>query len=466
MRVRSVVRSGHDRHPAGGGSLPPATLGAVPDPSHDHPSPVERSGSLAAPGTAPAGAAGPLTGVRVLDLSSVVMGPLATQTLGDLGADVICVEAATGDTNRIMGPSPAPGLSVTSLNLSRNKRNVCLDLKRPDARDAVRRLAATCDVFVTNLRPSPLARLGLSYDDVRAVRPDIVMCRAHGWPSGEVPEAGPWGETGADPGPGVSSVRRNPADRPAYDDVVQAEAGLAHTFQLRDGRPALAPTLVADKVAGMAISQAVLAALFHRERTGEGQFVEVSMVEALRAFVLVEHGGGAITVPPIGPAGYPRITIPERRPYATTDGWVAVLAYSTEDYRALFTEGGRTDLLDDPRIASARARMAHAAELYAIVEQVVATRSTSFWVAFCEEHDIPAAAVRTVDELVAELPVVQHPVAGPHHLVPPAWRFSRTPASVRRPAPLLGEHTREVLAEVGYDDASIERMIASGAIPR
>lgn len=391
---------------------------------------------------APGAGNGPLAGVRVLDLTSVVMGPLATQVFGDLGADVISVEAAGGDTNRIMGPGPMPGMSGVSLNLLRNKRNVCLDLKHPDALAAVRRLLATCDVFVTNLRPGPLERLGLGYEAVRAVRPDIVMCRAQGWAS--------------DGGEG---------DKPAYDDVIQAVSGVAHTFQLRDGVPAMAPTLVADKVAGMAISQAVLAALFHRARTGEGQFVEVAMVEALRAFVLVEHACAATTEPPLGPAGYPRIVTPERRPFATTDGWIAVLPYSTENYRSVFREGGRDDLLDDERITSARRRMAHAGELYAIVAEIVATRSTAFWVEFCEVHDIPAGAVRTVDELVAELPVVEHPLAGAYHHIPPAWRLERTPAELRSTAPMLGQHTDEVLAELGYDAAAIAAMRAAGAIP-
>ena len=378
-----------------------------------------------------------LDGIRVLDLTSVIMGPLATQVLGDLGADVVSIEAAVGDTNRIMGPGPMPGMSGTSLNLLRNKRNVCLDLKRPDVRAAVLRLLATCDVFVTNLRPGPLARLGLDYEAVRAVRPDIVMCRAHGW-----------------------SSESDEGDKPAYDDVIQAVSGIAHSFQLRDGVPAMAPTLVADKVAGMAITQAVLAALVHRARTGEGQFVEVAMVDALRAFTLVEHGCAAIPEPPLGSAGYPRITTPDRRPFATTDGWIAVLPYSTDNYRDLFGEGGRHDLLDDPRITSARRRMAHAGELYAIVAEIVATRSTAFWVEFCERHDIPAGAVRTLDELVAELPLVEHPVAGAYHHIPSAWRFAATPTSLRRPAPMVGEHTREVLAELGYDDGEIDALTA------
>lgn len=385
--------------------------------------------------------AGPLAGIRVLDLTSVVMGPYATQILGDLGAEVICVEDAKGDTNRIMGPGPEPGLSGVALNLLRNKRNVCLDLKAPGGREAFLRIAATCDVVVTNLRPGPLRRLGLTYDDIRAVKSDVVMCQAHGWPSDS--EA---------------------ADAPAYDDVIQAAAGIAHTFELQSGRPALAPTLIADKVSGLTIAQAVLAALFHHQRSGEGQFVEVPMIDAISAFTLVEHGAAAVPEPAAGTAGYPRILIPERRPFATADGWIAILPYSTKDYEALFTEGGRADLVGDPRILTAVARMRHAAALYAVVEEIVATRPTEFWVEFCSRHDIPAGPVRTLDEVVDELPVTEHPHVGRYREIPHPVRYSRTPASIRRPAPRLGEHDVEVLREVGFDDDEIEALRSSGAL--
>lgn len=382
-----------------------------------------------------------LEGIRVLDLSSVVMGPLATQIMGDLGADVICVEDAGGDTNRIMGPGPEPGMSGVSLNLLRNKRNVCLDLKHPDGRAALLRIAATCDVLVTNLRPGPLGRLGLTYDVVREVRPDIVMCQAHGWPS-----------DGPD------------ANKPAYDDVIQAASGVADSFALQSGRPALAPTLVADKVSGLTILYAVLAALFHRERTGEGQFVEVPMIDALTSFTLVEHGSAAIPEPPLGAAGYRRIVVPERRPFATLDGWMAVLPYSTANYAAVFREGGRDDLADDPRIATAEARMANAGTLYAAIEPIIASRTTAFWVEFCERHDIPAGAVATLADLVEALPIVEHPTAGPYREIPSPVRMTATPPSVRRPAPRLGEHGREVLAEVGLGEVEIDALVAAGAL--
>ena len=381
-------------------------------------------------------AVGPLAGVRVLDLSSAVMGPYATQILGDLGAEVIAVEEASGDTNRIMGPGPSRGMSGISLNLLRNKRNVCLNLKSEAGRDAFLRIAATCDVLVTNLRPAPLARLRLDYAAIREVRADIVMCQAHGWPS-----------DGAD------------ANKPAYDDVIQASAGIADAFERQSGTFALAPTLVADKVGGLTIVYAVLAAMFHRERTGEGQFVEVPMIDALTSFTLVEHGCAAIPEPPLGPAGYPRVLAAERRPYATTDGWVAVLPYSASNYNDLFREGGRLDLIDDPRVLSAAARVANAADLYALIDPIIATRSSEFWIEYCSRHDIPAGAVRSLDDLVAELPVEQHPTLGAYRQIPPPVRFAATPASVRRHAPMLGEHGREVLREVGLSDDAIDALV-------
>ena len=381
-------------------------------------------------------ALGPLAGVRVLDFSSVVMGPYATQILGDLGADVIAIEEASGDTNRIMGPGPGRGMSGISLNLLRNKRNVCLDLKSEAGRDAFLRIAATCDVVVTNLRPAPLARLRLDYAAIREVRADIVMCQAHGWPS-----------DGVD------------ANKPAYDDVIQASAGIADAFERQSGTPALAPTLVADKVAGLTIVYAVLAAMFHRERTGEGQFVEVPMIDALTSFTLVEHGCAAIPEPPLGSAGYSRMLAPERRPYATTDGWVAVLPYSASNYNDLFREGGRLDLIDDARVLSASTRAVNAGDLYALIDPIIATRSSGFWIEYCSRHDIPAGPVRSLDDLVAELPIEQHPTMGAYRQIPPPVRFAATPASVRRHAPLLGEHGREGLLEAGLSDDAIDALV-------
>ena len=387
---------------------------------------------------------GPLHGVRILDLTSVVMGPMATQILGDLGADVITVEAAKGETNRVMGRGPHPQLSGVALNLLRNKRNVALDLKAADGRAAVLAIAATCDVFVTNLRPAPLARLGLGYEDVRAVRDDVVFCQAAGFAS--------------------DSGR---ADDPAYDDIVQAASGAADVVRRAsaDGdSPALFPTILADKVSGLTLTYAILAALFERERSGKGQFVEVPMVDAVSAFLLVEHGAGAVGRPPADAAGYHRILTPHRRPQRSLDGWIQVFPYTQAHYDALFAASGRDDLVGDERLSTTRARAANSELLYGTLESIIAARTTDEWLAFCAEHAIPAAAMADLDDLVDALPDATHPVAGAYKSVPPPVRFSRSPSSVRRPAPLVGEHNREVLREVGLDDAAIDALEASGAL--
>lgn len=388
-----------------------------------------------------AGGAGPLEGVRVLDLTSVVMGPLSTQILGDLGADVITVEAARGETNRVMGPGPHPELSGISLNLLRNKRNVRIDMKDPAGRDAVLRVASTCDVVVTNLRPGPLGRLGLAYDDIVKVRPDVVYCQAHGYPS--------------------TSER---AEAPAYDDIVQAASGVADAVARVTGTPGLAPTIFADKVCGLTIVYAVLAALFHRERTGEGQHIEVPMVETTTAFMLVEHGSGAIAQPRTHPAGYPRILTPHRRPQRTADGWVNILPYSQEHWEEIFRQGGRHDLVGDERVASGRGRIQHSDFLYQALAGIVVDHSTEWWLDLCRQKGIPATAVATLEELVDELPEADHPVAGRYKVIPPPVRFSKTPPSVRRPAPLVGEHGREVLLEAGLDAAEIDALVDGGVL--
>lgn len=388
--------------------------------------------------TAPSG---PLGGVRVLDLTSVIMGPYATQILGDLGADVITVEPARGETNRLMGAGPHRELSGVSLNILRNKRNLALDLKHPEGLAALLRLAATCDVFVTNLRPGPAGRLGLAYQDVAAVRPDIVYCRAHGWASGSGRE-----------------------DDPAYDDVIQSASGMVDLNERVTGTPTLVPMTLVDKVCGLTIAYAVSAALVHRLRTGQGQEIEVPMADVGTAFTLVEHGAGAIPVPPRERAGYPRILTPERRARPTKDGWLCVLPYSREHYEAVFRAGGREDLIGDDRIVNGQSRIEHSETLYQDVASILPQHTNAEWLDIFHRLGVPAAEVATVDELVERLPVVQHPVAGPYREIPSPVRFSATPAAVRRPAPRVGEHGVEVLREVGYADGEIDALVAEGVL--
>ncbi len=297
---------------------------------------------------------GPLSGVRVLDLSSVLMGPAATRTLGDLGADVIFVEPAKGDRNRTMGSGPVEEFSGIALNLLRNKRSIAVDLKQPRGRHAFLDIAATCDVMITNLRPGPLRRLGLHYEAIREVRNDIVFCRAHGYPS--------------------SSEQAN---APAYDDIIQSASGVGDLFRRMGAEPMLLPSLVADKVCGLTIANSVVAALFHRAQTGQGQCIEIPMVDVMRAFVLTEHGSGAISEPPVADAGYARILTPERRPQPTADGWINILPYDHSHYVALFEAGGRPDLAADERFATPIERVTHSDSLYRDVATVLTQRSTA-----------------------------------------------------------------------------------------
>ncbi len=391
---------------------------------------------VADPGTSESG--GPLAGVRVLDLTSVVMGPLATQILGDLGADVITAESRDGDINRTMSRGPARGLSGVSMNLLRNKRNVDIDIASPAGRDALLAIAASCDVFVTNLRPASLRRAGLDYDDVAAVRPDVVYCVANGFPAD-----GPY------------------ADKPAFDDVIQAASGV-HDLMGRAGLPpAFVPMLLADKVSGLVIAYAIIAALFHRERTGRGQRVEVPMIDAMRSFVLVEHGGAAISAS--GPSGYPRILTPLRSAAATADGWIALQPHRDEHWNALVRAAGLDDLAGDQRLTS-RSLWREPGFGYTTLSRVLATKTTAEWLAFCADHGIPAAQAAGLDDIIATLPEAEHPLAGRYKQIPPPVRFSATPASVRRPAPQPGQHTREVLAEAGLSDRQIAALAEAGVL--
>jgi crotonobetainyl-CoA:carnitine CoA-transferase CaiB-like acyl-CoA transferase len=395
-------------------------------------------------GAPPGPSAGPLHGYRVLDLTTVIMGPYATQILGDLGADVITVETAEGDLNRVMSAGPHKQMSGIALNILRNKRNVALDLKTAAGRDALLRIAATCDVMVTNLRPKSLASLRLTYDDLVAVRPDIVYCQAQGFPT--------------------DSARAND---PAYDDIIQSASGVAAAFNLAMGQPGLAPTIMADKVCGLTIVYAVLAALLHRQGGGGGQRIEVPMVDTMRAFMLVEHGAAAIANSGDGKAGYKRILTPNRRPQQTEDGWIHILPYTSQHYDILFKIGGREDLVGDVRCADLPACIANSDFLYQAVQTVTPQRATKEWLDICAAHLIPATAVPTLAELVDHLPILEHPLFGPYKSIPQPVRFSATQAGVRTSAPMIGQHTTEILSELGYSAREIDALrpaSASGAI--
>lgn len=372
-------------------------------------------------------ATGPLAGVKVLDLTRVVMGPLATQIIADQGADVILVEAPGGDTNRVMGPGPHPQLSGIALNLLRNKRSIDVDLKSESGMKIIHALVEECDVVVATMRPQVLTRLGLDYEALRKIRPDLVYCQAQGYPLGS-----------------------DRAGEPAYDDVIQAASGVADMMQRVIGEAILLPTIFADKLCGLVMAQAISAALYYRERTGEGQHIEVPMQQATAAFMLVEHGSGAISEPPVSEngkpaAGYPRVLTPERRPHPTKDGLVHLFPYLPKHYARLFAAAGVEDADKDPRYMDQRATLVNSEELYREVRRVAPLRTTDEWLEFCKAEGIPSTRVATLQDLVDDLELVTHPAAGSYRTAPQFANFSRTPSNLRMHAPLIGEHTQEIV---------------------
>jgi crotonobetainyl-CoA:carnitine CoA-transferase CaiB-like acyl-CoA transferase len=390
-----------------------------------------------------------LTGVRILDLSAVVMGPYATQILGDLGADVIKVEPPSGDNMRAVGPMRNTGMGALYLHLNRNKRSVVLNLKTPEGRQACLDLAKTADVLLYNTRPQAMARLGLGYDSVAAVNPAIVYVGAYGFG-----RHGPY------------------AGRPAYDDLIQGMTGLPWLHrQSSGGDPRYVPLTLADRAVGMHVAIAILAGVLEARTSGQGQDIEVPMFEAMSQLVLGDHLGGYTFKPNDGPAGYARLLVAHRRPYATTDGYISALIYNDKHWLRFFELIGRPDLQNDPRFCTHTARAQHIDQAYELVSRVLATNSSAHWLQALAAADIPAAQLYSIDDLMADphlkavnmVRELNHPTEGPMRSPAPVGRFSRTPTDIRRHAPMLGEHTAQVLAEAGYDPRHIATLLETGA---
>jgi crotonobetainyl-CoA:carnitine CoA-transferase CaiB-like acyl-CoA transferase len=380
----------------------------------------------------PARGTGPLCGVRVVDLTAMVMGPYCTQIMADLGADVIKVEPPEGDNTRYISVGPAPGMSGVFVNVNRGKRSVVLDLRSEEGKTALRRLSERADVFIHSMRAKAIAKLGFGYEDVCAVNPSIVYTNCYGY-----------GRRGPD------------RDLTAYDDTIQAQCGLPAVQQMLTGEASYVGTILADKVAGLTALYATMMALFHRERTGEGQEVEVAMFETMASFMLVEHANGAMFAPRLGPAVYPRVVARNRRPYRTRDGQISALIYNDKQWSA-FVQAVRPAWAGDPRFATLELRARHIDSVYARVGEVLQERTTQEWLALFRALEIPAAPLRTPDELfddphlngVGLFETVDTP-SGPVRFPGVPTGFSRTPGRVTGPAPELGAHTREVLEELG-----------------
>ncbi|UGQ14032.1 CoA transferase [Yinghuangia sp. ASG 101] len=374
---------------------------------------------------------GPLSGLRVLDLTAMVMGPYCTQIMADMGADVVKVEPPAGDNTRYISVGPEPGMAGVFVNVNRGKRSVVLDLRSPEGKHAVRELVAESDVFIHSMRAKAIGRLGFGYADVAAVNPSIVYTNCYGY-----------GRRGRD------------ADLTAYDDTIQAECGLPYAQQQLTGEVGYVGTIMADKIAGLTALYATMMALFHRERTGEGQEVEVGMFETMAAFMLVEHANGAMFEPPLGPASYPRAVTPNRRPYPTKDGHISALVYNDKQWSA-FVGAVRPEWAGE-HFATLEQRARRIETVYAHLAETFLTRTTADWLELLRSLDIPAAPVRSLDELfdnphlndVGFFETVDSPHGPVRFPGMPTW-FSRTPGRVAGPAPALGAHTHEILDRIG-----------------
>ncbi len=395
----------------------------------------------------PQEATGPLKGLRILDMTGVVLGPFATQMLADWGAEVIKIEPPGGDLVRNSGLARNRGMASVFLAINRNKRSLCLDIKTEDGKAILRRLIAQVDVLATNIRPAGMARAGFGYEDCTALNPGLIYAAATGFG-----QDGPY------------------RARPAFDEIIQASSGFADLVGEEFGQPMFVPSLVADKLTGMALAMAILAALVHRAKTGEGQLVEVPMLETLTAFVGVEHLGGLAFDPPIGEPGYKRLR--HRKPVPTRDGYITLLPYTGQHWRAFFTAAGREELIEALHVDDPVRRNADIDRVYAACAEIAQTRSTEEWLTLCEALDIPCTGFTRLAEVtehphlkaVGMFQVMEHPSEGPVRTVRPPTKFAKTPANIRSLAPRLGEHSRELLHELGYDADAIDALAAKRVV--
>ena len=391
---------------------------------------------------------GPLEGVRVIDLSTILLGPYATQIMGDMGADVIKIESPEGDAMRQLGPSRNEGMASFFMNLNRNKRSLVLDLARPSGLAALKRLIKDADLFIHNLRAKPAAKLGITYQDLSPLNPGLVYCSTIGYN-----REGPYGE------------------KPAYDDLIQGASGLAALMgEYLQGAPKYVPTPIVDKTAGLTALNGVLMALFHKARTGEGQEVEISMFETMASHLMVENIWGYTFDPPIDDIGFERLVSPYRKPFPTKDGNICVLPYTDRHWQRFFKTAGRPELITDERFIDLNKRTENTDPLYQILEEILQTRTTTEWLEALDKADIPCSPVNTMKDLLDDphlkalnfFPLEDHPSEGKIRQIGIPTVFSKTPGEFRIPAPKLGHHSVEVLKESGLKEHEIQSLISEG----
>ncbi|MFT3815361.1 MAG: CoA transferase [Acidovorax sp.] len=382
-------------------------------------------------------AAPALQGIRIADMSTVVFGPYATQVLADLGADVVKIEPRTGDTARQIGiPPKTPGMGPTYMRLNRGKRSVVWDVKGDAGRAAMHKLLATCDVFVHNIRSDAIQRIGLDYESVRKIRPDIVYVHCTGFAEG-----GPY------------------AGLQAYDDIIQAASGAASLLPRVDGnpKPRYVPMLFADKVSGLHAVYATLAAVIHRLKTGEGQHVEVPMFESIASFNLLEHLCNATFVPPTGQWGYPRQLDPLRQPLRTKDGYISIAPYVEDRWVRFFEVSGHPEVLRDERFDTSAKRSANGSQMYAVAESIMPERTTAEWLEILKKANVPAIQVNEIGDLLTDPQLLasgllrqrEHPTEGAYVEVGQPVRFAAWDTPELRHAPAVGGDTDEVNRELG-----------------
>ena len=391
---------------------------------------------------------GPLQGIKVIDMTTVLMGPYATQMLGDYGADVIKVESQDGHVTRQIGPTRHPGMGPVFLNTNRNKRSICLDLKKPAGRDAVLRLIKSADVLVYNVRPQAMARLNLGYDAVSKINPRLIYAGVFGFG-----QDGPY------------------AAKPAYDDLIQGATALpALMAQTADGVPRYVPNALVDRIVGLTAVGAICASLVDRDRTGRGQRVDIPMFETMAGFVMGDHMGGLTYEPPLDKGGYARHLSPDRRPYKTSDGYICVIVYNDKQWRNFFDATGRDDLRIHAKFATFAGRAVNIDTVYAELARILETKTTAEWTAILEKADVPVMPMHDLESLLGDphivatdfFPVVDHPTEGRIRNMRPSVRFSETPVETKRLAPRLSEHSAEILREAGFSPDEIAALVRDG----